>query len=218
MSLKRMFPSLYKDGGDGESENSDTVVKEAVSKQPQKINAVVPINTAGGVVSGTNYKKVLDEVCEGGKKNTADFWAFHKALAKMDGKPISEDQKYVATSIAYEGMGVTPQQLVASSDYYIGLIDAEDKRFHGELADAEKSQIETKKALIEKLSHENDEMAKKIQENNTKAQQLNNEIFTSTNQLNAEKMNFENQFSIYKAVFTDSVTKIKQYLYASTTK
>lgn len=211
MSLKSFFIK------DDETEKKEVVVaKKTVPEAtiPQTLNT----STATNIQSGTDYGKVLDDVLEQGNQPGADFLEFHKALNGLDGKPISEEQKYEFTFPAYQSLGVTAEKLVASANYYLDLLNKEGERFIGEWSEAQSQQVDAKKALMEKIAAENADYAKKIQENTTKSQKLNEEIFTSSNSLNTEKLSFENQLTIKKSVINDRITKIKTYLYASTSK
>lgn len=204
---------------DGEKKDNAPPVKP-VTSSPASINSQsFNTTTATPITSnGVDYGKILDDACEAGHKEGADFWAFHKAITKMDTKPISEDQKYEISFAAFDAQGITAQKLVDSGNYYVGLLDNESKSFSNEMTGAQANEVTNKKSAVDAMTQENEAMNKKIQDNLIKMQQMNGEIMASTNNISNAKANFENQLNIKKSVFNDRITKIKQYLYASTTK
>lgn len=210
MNLKSIF---FKEEIEEDKKGVDATVKKTTASQPQAI-----ITSPVSIQTGTDYSKVLDDVLEQGTKDGEDFLHFHKAIIAMDGKPLTEEQKYEFTYPAYKSLGITAEKLINSASYNLSLLDKEEQKFTAEWNDAQSQQVEAKKKMIEKLAAENADLAQKIQDNNSKSQKLNEEVFASTNSLNNEKMGFENQLNIKKSVIQDRITKIKTYLYANTAK
>ncbi len=224
MSWKDYIPDniskiMYvQDESTAEKKSETTEVKKK-PVTPTSITSKVGIQTAAAtpVTTGTDYNKTLDDVCEAAHDDTADFWAFHKTISKMDGKPISEDQKYELGYAAFQAQDVAPKELVDSASHYIGLLDKEASQFNTDLSGAEQVQIIQKKAHVDMLIQQNAEMSKQMQDNLQEIERVNGEILNSTNTLNSEKSSFEYHFNNKKAVFADRIAKIKQYLYATPT-
>ena len=207
---------MFTDDGKDKKESPVPPKHTAPTQITQNTNTYVANASAAATTGGTDYNKALDDVCEAGHKDGADFWAFHKTIAKMDGKPITDEMKYQTAFAAFEAQNVTPQKLVESGNYYMGLLDKEATTFANEMAGATTTDVTNKKAAVDAMDKENQDLQKKIADNLTKMAQMNSEILTSTNNIANESANFNNQLNIKKSVFVDRVTKIKTYLYGTT--
>ncbi len=212
--------------GKNNSDKPETKKTTPTAKPPQSLSASendtdtdnLSVGTASTIETGTDYDAILDKVLEDANKPGADFFEFSTAINNMKNALIADDVKYENVNATFSALGVTPEQLVADGEYYIGKLDEDAARFEKGWKKAEKEQITDKKALMESIASENIELNKKIQLNNEEAQKLNGEVFASTTSLNNEKMAYENKLNNKKSMLNDKISKIKTYLYGKSAK
>jgi hypothetical protein len=166
--------------------------------------------------SNTDYNKYLEDVLDKGNQPGVDFLEFHKALNSFDGKPLSEEQKYEYAFMPIQAMGATVQTLQSTGRDYLTLLEKEHQSFEAEMADAIKSKVDDKKAQIDQLTSENADLNAKLEANNKKIQQLNQEVFNSSASINVEKQAFEYALSNKQSIINDRIAKIQTYLNGTT--
>lgn len=169
--------------------------------------------------SGTDYGKLLDEALVAATKSGPDYIAFSKALAKKQGQPLTEQQKYQYAYDAFESMGVSPSKLVQSAQGYIkDVFEREKGEFMASIEQAKKAEIFDKQQVVRQSEERIAELNKQLQQEAEKVQTLNKEIADSINQLQAEEASFNFHYNQKVAVVEEHITKIKTYLDANVTK
>lgn len=161
--------------------------------------------------NGPDYSKQLAEVLEEHNQPGFDFLEFHKTLNGLEGKPLAEPQKYQTAFTAAQSMNVKVQDLLESGQHYLKVLDAEEQDFAKAMAVATEEKITSKTKEIERLGIENQELARKIEENNKKQQALNMEVMESSNDLNTKKTTFDYAITNLRGLITDRLSKIPQF-------
>jgi hypothetical protein len=215
------MPNLFQKLGLLKEDESNVTSNQTAPIVKPIVQPTTTVTMGGGMQmpkSNTDYNKYLEDVLDKGNLPGVDFLEFHKALNSFDGKPLSEEQKYEFAFLPIQSMGVSPETLVSTGKQYLDMLAKENQSFEDELKEAIKTQVDAKKAQVEKITSENAELTAKIEANNKKIQQLNEEVFTSSNSISVEKQAFEYALSNKQAIINDRIAKIQTYLHGSTNK
>lgn len=189
---------------------------------PVKKSTPTPATTATVVTSaaietsipttGNDYNKIIED--EFREKNPVglDYLEFRDAVKLLDGQPLSEEQKYVATFPTYSAQGITADKLIQSADYYANVLGDVAKQFEGEMKKTEDIMVTSKSSAAKKLDEEIELLTKQIQEKQLKSNQLKEEASRNQSQLTAERIGFDNTVKAKMAVIEEHKNKINQYL------
>lgn len=186
------FKSLFIKDDEGSVQEKDVPVAKSTGRKPSSITGQIvgEINKAFVTGTGKDYGKHLDEVMGAADQPGPDFLEFFNAIKEFNKKALPEQQKYEFAFIPLEQQGVTVPKLLASAEVYKNALNKEAQEFEAEVNEA-RNNVNTSKLQVDKLTTENTELSKKIEDNKVKISNLNQDIFNSNNSLEAEKQSFD---------------------------
>lgn len=171
-----------------------------------------------GVVDNAVIEKLLAEV-EKNNRPGFDYFEYKQSLKALEKMPMNEVTQYRSAFVTASTMGITLDNLLESANFYLGILDGENKKFTTTFETEKKNKldkkeekiiqlnktIQEKKALILKLTEEIGEHEKQISD-------LKYEIKDSKKEIDATQNNFIVSFNYIKSEFTKDIARMKEYL------
>lgn len=188
--------------------------KPAQKTKPQVIPVVsIPQPTnSSPVKAGSDYNAHLDRLMRENNQPGLDYLEFADALVKIDGQPLTEEQKYTITFPSYQAMGVGADKLVDSAEHYVKLLEKEKEEFTRELTTTREANVNQKKAAIEQTQRNIEKATADIQGWASDVTRMNSEMNAAQATLAAEEMAFNNAFMGRVNLINSQIEKIKKYL------
>lgn len=200
------------------NESESKARPEVVSMPTGQVVPPVSVPTVSAGQSSTDYSAYLEAVFTKNKEAKQGYAEYRDALNKLQAKPLQEAERYQYAFMSFEALGLTPSQLVQSVEYYLSRMEELNMSFHKQLKEAQKTDVDDRKAQMEVLKQENIELTAKISKNNAQMQELNNLIFKAEQTLSSEQSAFESQYSAHAAELKQTISNIQTYLNANITK
>jgi len=96
--------------------------------------------------------KILEEAIASSNLPGFDYIEFRDSLVRMQGVPMSEEQKFQAVFATAQSIGVTKQKLLEAVDHYLGVIKAKDDEFTTYSEEVYNSKVASVEASISQLT------------------------------------------------------------------
>lgn len=116
-------------------------------------------------------------------------------------------------------MGITLDELLETANFYLGILDAADKKFQSNSEQEKKKNIgdkEEKVNQLEKTIQEKEDKIKKLQaeiaKHKNRIAELQREVKIDRVQIEKTHNNFMASFNFLRAQFADDIAKMKKYL------
>ncbi|MBN1984517.1 MAG: hypothetical protein JW795_23525 [Chitinivibrionales bacterium] len=232
MAKKFSLKSLFIQDSDADEaaskQEQQTAGNPVSSAAPASQRFPAPLVSSAMTQSGTSpsggkedamIRDSLLQALEQANQQGYDYFEFARAVEQQKSIIESEQVRFQASHAAAAVMGVTPDLLLQSANYYISVLKAKEKEFNDALkqnttAEVEQRQKEmariegelvNKTEMITKLTHEIAELQKT---KNTLAEKIE----TSKQKIESIRANFMATYSIFITKITSDIEKIKQYL------
>jgi regulator of replication initiation timing len=194
-----------------------TPKEEVTPKKPTPVVQITPVITTntssiGIVDSNPLYSKVLEDALNKKDLPGPDFLEFYKTLKGLQSSPFTEQQKYQTALIGLATLGLTKEKIIETSDIYLKAIDEESVNFSQIMEKYKKTEIQDKLDEISKLTLENQNLQKKMQENIQKVAKLTEESNANSQNANIKIQQFSSATQNEKNTITTIITNVKTYL------
>lgn len=190
-------------------DGKDESVKEPPQKPEKyvmdKITTTPPSFIDPNIKPTTDYLSHLNDIMKRENLQGPDYLEFSEALSKMEGKPLTEEQKYENINLTFEAMGVPPAKLISSAQHYLKAFENEKNSFETELRASKDRGITQKNKQIS----EDESALKKLSE---KIQAAKLEVEQNTQKLAVEESSFNIAYSQKVNTINNHIINIQNYL------
>lgn len=171
-----------------------------------------------GIVDQEIVGELLDEV-EKNNLDGFDYFEYKQSLKALDKMPMDEATKYRSAFATAATMGITLDELLETANFYLGILDAADKKFQSNSEQEKKKNIgdkEEKVNQLEKTIQKKEDKIKKLQaeiaKHKNRIAELQREVKIDRVQIEKTHNNFMASFNFLRAQFADDIAKMKKYL------
>lgn len=176
--------------------------------------STTPVLTTINSEDESTYGKIIQQALNKRDLPGSDFLEFYKVLKNYESVPLEDKKKY---EMAFGGLlvldsTVSKDKLISTSPIYLKALDEEQESFNHELDSFNETQIANKQKEIQKLTNDNLEMNKKIQDNITKIASLTTEVNQNTQKSMNKRQTFISIIEKEKNNINNIVNNIKTYL------
>jgi uncharacterized protein YdaU (DUF1376 family) len=185
----------------------------------QSIPALVP---GGSMVPGqvdSEMLHILEEAVLTSNLPGFDYIEFRDSLVRMQGVPMTEEQKFQAVYATAQSMGVTKQVLLDAIDHYLKIIASKDSEFLQFVAEITKSRITSVEATLAKLledieaeANEIKRLTESIQNRRRQQDELNVQLLQAKQEIQNKQTAYEATRNVMVSNLTADRTKIGTYL------
>lgn len=225
-NLKSLFIEEVKDNK-GKANPQQTTRKQETRSTPtpprpttSSASVIVPESQTGEAGKVTNkFMDVLFAAMEKNNIDGFDYLEFKKSLQSLSKMPMDEATRFKSAYAMAQTMGVTPQRLVETANFYLNILNKEEKKFEQALHSQRSQQIGNKEQQIKQL----DETVKKkaeqikrltqeIEMHQKQSEQLKSDIKQKTVRIETTKNNFIASYNALVAQIEKDVDNMKIYL------
>jgi DNA repair exonuclease SbcCD ATPase subunit len=206
-----------------EDDGKETQPEKAIPAQPQFATAPV---ASGITLSGTTpaqediaIKQQLSEALEKANQPGYDYFELAQSIQAQAAIIPSEAQRYQSTFAVVAPMGVTPEKLVSSAEFYLSILKKKEEEFNrtveGHTAEAVTARENDTKKFDADMQAKSEQIKKLTEEINIMQQQkttIINEISSSRAQIEQVKNNFNATMKVFVDRINSDIGKIKAYL------
>jgi hypothetical protein len=179
---------------DGQTAESTEKSTSAKSETPANSTTQSSTPTAPAGKASEKFYDILLGAMEANNQEGFDYLEYKKSLQTLAKMPMDEQTRYFSAFAAAQAMGVTPQKLTDSANFYLKVLASEDSKFQESVNAQRQKQIGNKEKAIA-------DMDATIKAKTDQIAKLTQEI--QTHQTDMEKM---------KAEISDAVVKIETTL------
>jgi uncharacterized protein YicC (UPF0701 family) len=155
------------------------------------------------------------------KNNQAgfDYFEFRQSLLNLAKMPMDEQTRFQSAYAMAQTMGVTPEKLIESGKFYLGVLNNEQSKFNdahaqqkSKLIGSRETEAQNLEAVMQQKAEQIRQLTEQIEEHRRKKDQLRAEINESTVKIENTKADFDVTFASIVAQVQDDLRKIQQYL------
>jgi hypothetical protein len=185
---------------------------------PTPSSVAPPLGGVPGQVD-SDMLKILEEAILGSNLPGFDYIEFRDSLMRMQGVPMTEEQKFQAVYATAQSMGVTKVVLLDAVDHYLKVIASKDAEFVQFIEGVSASKVTSVEAQVAKISEDIEAEANEIKRLTESIQSRRKQQDELNLQLLQAKQDIHNKTSAYEATrsvvfnnLTADRTKIDTYL------
>lgn len=221
MGLKDLFFKVEDDGKDVVKKDT----KAPVVPQPQFASTAPTspsVNIPVAVPSAQEDAEIRDQLVkalEQANQPGYDYFEMAKAVEAQAAIIPSEALRFQSTFAAISSMGITPDKLIESANFYLSILKGKEDEFNktvnGHMAKAVTSREDEVKQFDADMQAKADQIQKLTEEINVMQQKktaIINEVSTSKAQIEMVKNNFAATMKVFVDRINSDIGKIKTYL------
>lgn len=204
-----------------EEENQAPKVTPVVSPPPA-VPAAVVTNAAGTAEVDRKFVDHFVDLLEKANLPGPDYFEFKQALKSMDGLGLDEQKQFQASWASFRAMASGVKDitiLTTSASQYLTILDKDRAGFLKDVEKAINERVGSLSQETKKLEEDNKayaqqivELQKKINDNNTRLEQINGEIQTQSAKITENRDSYDITYHSFVEQINSDVLKIKQYL------
>jgi hypothetical protein len=163
--------------------------------------------------------KILEEAIASSNLPGFDYIEFRDSMVRMQGVPMTEEQKFQAVFATAQSMGVTKQVLLDAIDHYLKVIAGKDAEFSRFLEGVVTSKVTSVEATVAKISTDIEAEAneiKRLTESIQNRRKQQDELNLQLLQARQEIQNKRAAFSATRDAIVNNLTadrvKVETYL------
>lgn len=212
------FKNWFLKPEENEAPSSETKVPEAVSVQPTaptistSVNLNSPLQAALQGLVEERFVKMLEQAMEEQNLPGQDYMEFKAAIEKMKGLPMDEPMMFKTVFTVISLQGCTKENLLASIDHYLSVIEKEKTQFDEELAFEREASITQKQKQIAQIQTEVESFQTKIDEMKARAFALSQESQQAEMKIRSTEANFNESMRVVRSVLESDKNKINTFL------
>jgi chromosome segregation ATPase len=213
-SLLNFFIKVEEDGKDDPKGLPNGEVKQVATPAP----SVAPI-TSSAAHEDAEIKKQLFAALEQANQPGYDYFEMAKAIEAQASIIPSEELRFQSTAAAVASLGVTPDKLISSAQFYLSILKKKEDEFNKTLAEHMAESVTSREDEVKKydadMQAKSGQIQKLTQEINELQQRktaIINEVSSSRAQIEQVKNNFYATMGIFVERINSDISKIKTYL------
>lgn len=148
-----------------------------------------------------------------------DYLEFKKSLQSLSKMPMDEATRYKSAYAMAQTMGITPQKLVDTAQFYLNVLQKEEKKFLQAMASQKSKQIGNKQQDLQKLDEliksktaQIKQLTEDIEKHQQQKVQMTQEISNSSVKVESTKANFDVTYDLLVSQIKQDIDNIKNYL------
>lgn len=214
--IMNLFFKVEDDGVDTKAPAKEE--KVAVQAQAQT-PATISIPTSVLAQEDAKIKKELADALEKANQPGYDYFELAQSIAAQASIIPSEAQRFQSTFAVVSPMGVTPDKLISSAQFYLDVLKNKENEFNRtveqHMAEAVTGRENEAKSFDADMQAKSDQIKKLTEEINALQQQkttIINEVSSSRAQIEQVKNNFNATMKVFVDRINSDIEKIKTYL------
>ena len=223
-AAKGLMGFFVKVEDDGKDEVKDTKASTTVASQPQFATSAPAPQVATGYAptvarEDAEIKKQLADAIEQANQPGYDYFEMAKSVEAQAAIIPSEALRFQSTFAAIASMGVTPDKLIESAQFYLSVLKKKEDEFNktvnAHMAEAVTSRENEVTKFDADMQAKAEQIKKLTDEINAMQQQKTaviNEVSASKAQIDTVKNNFSATMKVFVDRINSDIEKIKQYL------
>lgn len=222
----KKFKSIFVVEEQQASSNAEVVhPAEATSQQRPRQPAEAPAapgNPAPAARAGAvsdRFVEILIGALEKNNQPGFDYFEFRQALANLAKMPMDEATRYQSAYAMAQTMGMTPEKLVESGRFYLGVLEQERVKFtdahaqqRGRLIGNREQEIQNLESAAQEKAAQIQQLQQQIEEHRQRAEALRGEINDATVKIETTRADFDATFANILSQIENDLTKIQQHL------
>lgn len=189
------------------------------ASSPQSVPTSLPVAPVIPGQVDSDMLKILEEAIASSNLPGFDYIEFRDSLMRMQGVPMSEEQKFQAVFATAQSMGVTKQALLDAIDHYLKVISSKDAEFAKFISDVTATKVTLVEAQVAKATQDIEGEANEIKRLTESIQARRKQQDDLNLQLLQARQEIQNKQGAYEATrnavvgnLTADRTKIDSYL------
>jgi len=203
-------------------ESRSDVVAEASGTSEQ--NPEIAKSTRPSIVEklpkvSKKFTEILFKAIEDNNQEGYDYLEFKQALQNLKALDMDEVTRYKSAFASAQALGVTPDGLISSAQYYQEVLITEEQKFGETLKNQRFNKIETRHADIEKVQQTISHKRQEIEQLQLQIQKLEEQLKETKAEVSEAEVKFQQTQEQFDASYHNliqqikaDVDKIKQYL------
>ncbi len=188
------------------------------AKEETKKTAFIPTVAMNGKTD-EKFMNILLQALEKANQPGYDYLEFMNAIKSLGKMNMDEATRFKSAYTLAQTMGVTPDQLEKSANYYIDILKNEDNKFKNALVHQQKNNIGARdeaiktnqKAIEEKQKHIIN-LQKEIENHQKQIKKLQSEVEAAKSKVASTNANFIASYQFLVNKIKEDISKMKQYL------
>ena len=167
----------------------------------------------------SKFTEVLYQALERANMDGFDYIEYRKSLQSLQNMQMDEATRYKSTFAMAQTMGVTPDKLLQSAGYYIGVLRDEEKKFEQALINQQDQQVKQRKAQLDQTKQQIEEtqqqikqLQSKIKELETHAAQLDQQVGEANQKIITTQNDFIASYNAIVVQIEADIQKMQQHL------
>lgn len=198
---------------------------EKPTETPQEVEEVpenqvlVEMPTVGPGKVSDKFTDILVGALEKNNIEGFDYLEFKKSLQSLSKMPMDEATRYKSAYAMAQTMGITPQKLVDTAQFYLNVLQKEEKKFLQAMASQKSKQIGNKQQNLHKLDEliknktaQIKQLTEDIEKHQKEKVQMTQEISNSSVKVESTKANFDVTYDLLVSQIKQDIDNIKNYL------
>jgi len=222
--LLKKFKSVFiVEEENGNAQNTNQAQKPAtqhpaeMTAPPPKQRAETAANSSGSV--NDKFVQILSAALEKNNQQGFDYFEFRQALINLAKMPMDEATRFHSAYAMAQTMGVTPEKLMESAQFYLNVLTNEQAKFNeahaqqrGRLIGNREDEVKNLEAMMQQKAEQIKQLTQQIEEHRQRSEQIRQEISDSTVKIENTKADFDATFANVTGHIQDDIGKIQQYL------
>lgn len=215
MAGKGIMNLFFKIEDDGVDTKAPAKEEKVVAQQP----SFAPSAPSLIAQEDANIKKELSDALEKANQPGYDYFELAQSIAAQASIIPSEAQRFQSTFAVVSPMGVTPDKLIASAQFYLNVLKGKEDEFNKTVAQHMAESVTGREEEAKKFDGDmlaKSEQIKQLTEEINALQQkktaIINEVSSSRAQIEQVKNNFNATLKVFVDRINSDIEKIKTYL------
>ncbi|MEM8908513.1 MAG: hypothetical protein AAGD05_11750 [Bacteroidota bacterium] len=165
------------------------------------------------------FRNILLGVLEKNNIEGFDYLEFKQSLRSLAKMPMDEATRFKSAFAMAQTMGTTPQKLIETAQFYLDVLQKEEKKFGSALVNQRSKQIGNKEQTIQQLAKVIEQKAaqikqltQEIDQHQKQMEQMRQEIGAATIKVENTKVDFDATYTYIVNQIQQDVANIKKYL------
>ncbi len=188
---------------------------------PQPVQNSTPVYSPpiSSGVANEKFVQILSAAMEAANQEGFDYLEYKNSLRSLEKMPMDEATRFQSAYAMATTMGATPQKLVDSAKFYLGVLNGEESKFN-QTAQAQRSklignkeaEIQNLDAAVKQKADQIKRLTEEIAAHQKHMELLRQEISDATVKVEAASKDFHATFSIVANQINDDIQKMSSYL------
>ncbi len=217
--FKSVFIVEDESGSDQNTKQTPSTSAQHPAEMTAPPPAVTRVETGGTGSISDKFVEILASALEKNNQPGFDYFEFRQALKNLAKMPMDEQTRFHSAYAMAQTMGITPEKLVESAQFYLDVLQKEQSKFNeahaqqrARLIGNREEEVKNLEAMMENKAEQIRQLTQQIEEHRQRSEQIRKEVSDSTVKIETTKADFEATFNSVTAQLQEDIGKIRQYL------